>query len=74
MEAVQLHGDALRFASEELKSDRKVVMEAVKQAGSALQDASEELKGDREFVTEVWRLMVGCFSWLPKNRGATGNL
>ena len=44
--------DALRFASEELRADKEVVLEVVKQDGRALQFASEELRADKEIVLE----------------------
>ena len=50
MQAVSLNGYALRFAIEELKGDREIVMQAVSVNGSALQFATEELKGDHEIV------------------------
>ena len=53
LEVVKYYGDALEYASEELRGDREVVMEAVKQDGDALQYASEELRGDREVVMEA---------------------
>ena len=53
---------ALRYASEELKNDREVVLQVVKQDGGALRYASEELKNDREVVLAAvkqngWALM-----------------
>ena len=51
MEAAKQDGNALQFASAELKGDREIVMEAVEQWGFALQYASHELQGDREIVT-----------------------
>jgi len=41
---------ALRFASEELKGDREIVLGAVQNYGGALRFASRELKADREIV------------------------
>ena len=49
------NGDALRFASEEQKRDREIVMEAVRQHGRALKHASEELKRGREVAIEAVR-------------------
>ena len=46
LEAVKQDGDALQYASEELRADREVVMEAVKQNAYALFYASEELQDD----------------------------
>jgi hypothetical protein len=41
---------ALRYASEELQTDRDFVLAAVKENGLALRYASEELQKDRDFV------------------------
>ena len=49
MQAVSLNGNALQFAAQELKGDRKVVMAAVSN-GCALQHATEQFKGDRKIV------------------------
>ena len=46
---------AFRYASEELRGDREVVLEAVRQNGNALRYASKELQGDRELVLEAVR-------------------
>ena len=45
-------GTALKYASEELRNDRGIVLEAVKVSGEALQYASEELLADSE-ITDV---------------------
>ena len=42
--AVQQDGDALQYASEELKADKEVMLAAVQQAGQSLLFASEELQ------------------------------
>ena len=47
---VRKYGDGLRFASEELRSDRGLVMTAVSQFGANLEHASEELRSDRDLV------------------------
>ena len=53
MEAFKQDGRALKYASEDLKCDREVVVEAIKQEeeelrrNPALRFASEELRGDR---------------------------
>ena len=49
-ERVSQHGMDLQEATEELKSDREMVMKAVSNNGLALEYATEELKGDREIV------------------------
>jgi len=49
MAAVQQCDSALEYASEELKTDRKIALAAVKQNGWALEYASE-LKSDKNVV------------------------
>ena len=44
------NGEALRYASEELKADKEVVMAAVQRYGSALEYASEALRGDPDII------------------------
>jgi len=61
--AVKNNGDALQYASEELRSDREIVLEAVKCNGFALWSASEELRSDREVVIAAvksngWALLM----------------
>jgi hypothetical protein len=48
--AMQQNGDALQYASKELKADTEFMLAAVKQNGPSLWYASEELKDDREIV------------------------
>ena len=57
MMAIQQKGDALYYASKELKSDREVVLLAVHNSGQALplQYASNELKSDREIAMMAFR-------------------
>ena len=43
-------GDALEWASEEMKGDRDIVLAAVRQDSAAVKLASEEMKGDRDIV------------------------
>ena len=43
----------MKYASEELKRDKEVVLEAVKKWGEALEYASEEFKNDKEVVLEA---------------------
>lgn len=50
MTAVKQNGEALIFASDELKNDKEVVMAAVKQNGEALKYASRRLKGDEDVI------------------------
>ncbi len=49
-EIVMQHGGSLQYASNELKSDKDVVMAAVKQVGWTLHYATNELKNDRDVV------------------------
>ena len=46
MIVVKKNGQALKFASEGLQTDREIVMAAVKQYGKALEFASEDLQKD----------------------------
>ena len=50
MEAVKQSGEALRYASEDLRGDSDVVMEAVKNRGGALRYASDDLKNDKDII------------------------
>ena len=50
MQAVSGNCYALKYATEEMKGDREIVMAAVSKHGHTLQYATEELKGDREIV------------------------
>ena len=42
--------DALKYASDELKADKEVVIAAVTRWGSSLEYASEDLRADKEVV------------------------
>ena len=55
MERIRRDGEALQYASEELKRDREVVNEADWQNGPVLRFASVELKRDREVAIEAVR-------------------
>ena len=46
-------GNALQYASKELKNDQDVVLAAVRNSGDALQYASKELKSDKDVVLEA---------------------
>jgi len=46
MEAVKQDGEALGYASDELRANKDVVLAAVQQHGGALWYASNELKND----------------------------
>ena len=48
---VQQVRKALKYASKELKNDRKIVLGAIKQDGKYLQYASDELKNDEELLS-----------------------
>ena len=48
--AVENHGSALQYASDNLKDDREVVKIAVKSYGMSLEYASNRLKDDKEIV------------------------
>lgn len=50
LKAVQWNGNALRYASDELRGNRDVVLAAVKRNGRALKYASDELQADKELV------------------------
>ena len=66
LEAVREDGDALQYASEDLKADKEVVLAAVNNWGSALQYASKELRADREVVLVALstdELIIGGDSW-----------
>jgi len=54
--AVQQNGEALEFASKELKADKEVVFAAVHQNGEVLEFASPELFGDKQFLIECYRI------------------
>jgi uncharacterized lipoprotein YbaY len=53
LEAVTQDGDALQYASWNLKADKEVVLAAVTQEGEALEFASEDLKADKEVALEA---------------------
>ena len=46
----KIGGKLLKYASQELKADREIVLAAIKNHGCSLEYASEELKTDREVV------------------------
>ena len=47
---VKLNPVALKYAADELKKDREIVLAAVKNDGLALEYAADELKKDRDFI------------------------
>ena len=50
---VKLYGNNLKYASDNLKNDKEVVMEAVKQNGDAIDFASPILKENEEILIEA---------------------
>ena len=54
MASVQQEGFSLKYASENIQSDKEVVMAAVKQYGYSLRHASENLRNDVMFLGELW--------------------
>lgn len=55
LRTVRKNGRAIRFASPELRSDRRLVLEAVRQTGHALEYASLDLRHDRDVVMAAVR-------------------
>ena len=51
--AVAQNGEALEYASDELRGDREVVLAAVAQRGYALEWALDDLQNDREVVLSL---------------------
>ena len=47
------NGRYLKFASERLRGDKKIVLEAVAQSVDSLEFASDKLKGDKEFAEKA---------------------
>lgn len=47
---IENNGLALKYASNELKNDKKIVLLAIKNNGNALKYASEELQKDPEII------------------------
>ena len=54
LEAVKRNGNALQFASEELRGNHEVVLEAVRQDGSTLQHAQSE--GEADSRSDIGRM------------------
>lgn len=52
----KMGGSAVKYASEELRGDREIILKAVRDCGLALEYASEELRGDREIVLEAVKI------------------
>ena len=53
LELMKQDGEAIVFADESLKKDKKFILKAVKQYGGALEHADESLKKDKEVVLEA---------------------
>eukprot|EP00971_Amphidinium_carterae_P257983 5120763-Amphidinium_carterae.1 len=53
LQAVEMHWEALSYATDELRGDRETVLEAVKQDGWALDCAPDELKADPAIVQKT---------------------
>ncbi|KAG2393721.1 hypothetical protein C9374_007252 [Naegleria lovaniensis] len=53
LEKSKQKSSTLKYATEELKKNKEIVIEAVKQNGSTLIHAAEELKKDKEIVLEA---------------------
>eukprot|EP00928_Gymnodinium_smaydae_P068112 TRINITY_DN5117_c0_g1_i2.p1 TRINITY_DN5117_c0_g1~~TRINITY_DN5117_c0_g1_i2.p1 ORF type:complete len:370 (-),score=35.45 TRINITY_DN5117_c0_g1_i2:324-1433(-) len=51
--AVRKHGEALRYAHDELRASEAIVLEAVKQEATALRYADPALRADREVVLQA---------------------
>ena len=70
--AVQLHGGSLQYASEKIKSDKRVVLESIKsndvKSGLAnesfIQYASESLLNDRSFILEAIAINGKIYKYL----------
>lgn len=58
-------GNALQFASEELRNDKDLVLLAVKETGTAIRHASENLKQDTEVIKEALFNTKEAFQYLP---------
>merc|ERR1711972_309855 len=56
LRAVAENGNALQYASQQLRRDREVVLTAVAQRGHALQHAPMELRGDPGLVLQALAL------------------
>lgn len=68
LETVKISGASLKYASEELRNDKEVVLEAVRQKGDywtecALEYASEGLKNDKEVVIEAVKKNGGALEY-----------
>ncbi len=69
-------GRALRFAVQELRGNRDVVMAAVRSRASALEFATPGLRADKDLVLEAFRSILStgraaCWLWRAKRSGRT---
>ena len=78
--AIGQNGCALRWAAEDLRADRDLVLAAVRQNGRALQYASNNLQVDKEVCMEAYtelgydpeKLPVGLRATAEKYMSETG--
>lgn len=63
MTAVQQYGLALRFASEELRNNKNIVLAAVQQNGLALQFTSKEFQNNKEIVLAALQSTPDAFEY-----------
>lgn len=61
--AVSKDGNALKYASDSLRSDKEVVIKAVSKDGYALEYASDSLRSDKEVVIKAIQKDVGAKKW-----------
>lgn len=64
LEHVEKNGDDLRFASERLRNDEKVVMAAVRQKGSSLRYASDRLRNDMDVIKVAIGRDIWALNWV----------
>ena len=64
--ALQFVSNELKYASDELRNDRDVVLTAVKQDGWALGWASLELRNNKEVVLTAVRQDSRALEWVSK--------
>ncbi|KAG2373378.1 hypothetical protein C9374_012244 [Naegleria lovaniensis] len=67
LEIVRKNGLCLEFMSNELKSNREVVMDAISQNGNALKFASEELRDDTKIVDLALDYDLECIRFASQN-------
>ena len=67
LESLENIGNLLKFASEEFREDREIVMAAVMQNGLSLEYASEELREDREIVMAAVTQNGLALNYVPRD-------